>query len=212
MKKIIIIALSVCVIAFLWWILSPLFIEKEVQDELDPAIVAALENQDREPEETPLDSIAPSPDANIATESEVLIATPEETISVPENTPAETAEEPEIQTSAPAPAATPGPVVRGPFSIDDTPGHPASGQTRIIETKDETLLRFENYDGTNGPDLRVYLATDLEATSFIDLGKAKGNKGNINYTIPDDVDVDDYAYVMTWCRAFGVLFDYAQIN
>ena len=67
-------------------------------------------------------------------------------------------------------------------------------------------MRYENYAGTNGPDLRVCLADDLNATNFVDLGRAKGNKGNINYSIPDEVDVADYKYVLTWCRAFSALF------
>lgn len=212
MKKIIIAVVALAVGSFLWWTLSPLFIEKEVQDELDPAIKAALESQlASEPEALP---DIPESEDNSSTESEVLIVaesqddspttlpqTPEATVTTPTN-----------ETSTPAPGVTPGPIVRGPFTIEDTAGHPATGQARVIETAEETLVRFEDYDGTNGPDLRVYLATDLEATSFVDLGKAKGNKGNINYTIPADVDVDDYTYVMTWCRAFGVLFDYAEIK
>jgi hypothetical protein len=103
-------------------------------------------------------------------------------------------------------------LVSGPFPIVDTPTHPATGVIRVIERPEQRLVRFENYDGTNGPDLRVYLATDLEATEFIDLGRAKGNQGNINYEIPSDVNIADYQYVMTWCRAFGVLFDYAEIQ
>lgn len=98
------------------------------------------------------------------------------------------------------------------FPIEDTPGHPASGYVRVVETPEEQIIRYEDYDGTNGPDLYVYLAKDLEATEFVDLGLARGNKGNINYGVPLDVDLDDYTYVLTWCKAFGVLFDYAKIN
>ena len=37
-------------------------------------------------------------------------------------------------------------------------------------------------------------------------------KGDIIYGLPMDVDLDDYKYVLTWCEAFGVLFDYAEIK
>lgn len=97
-------------------------------------------------------------------------------------------------------------------SIVDTPAHPASGNIRIIATESQQTVRFENYDGTNGPDLFVYLAKDLEANEFVSLGRAKGNTGNINYTVPPDVDLSEYRYVLTWCKAFGVLFDYAEID
>lgn len=103
------------------------------------------------------------------------------------------------------------PVARS-FPIVDTPGHPASGVVKVITTEGKTFVRFEDYDGTNGPDLFVYLAKDLDATEFVNLGRAKGNMGNINYEVPEDVDISEYRYVMTWCRLFGVLFDYAEIN
>jgi hypothetical protein len=123
--------------------------------------------------------------------------------------------DPEIEallTAEPVDNEVPSTLVRGPFSVVDTPTHPATGVVRVIESPEQQLIRFENYDGTNGPDLRIYLATDLEATEFVDLGEAKGNQGNINYEVPDTVNIDDYQYVLTWCRAFGVLFDYAELE
>lgn len=98
------------------------------------------------------------------------------------------------------------------FPITGTRGHSASGDIRVVNTEAETIVRYENYEGTNGPDLFVYLAKDLDATEFINLGRARGNQGNINYSVPEDVDLSEYTYVLTWCQAFGVLFDYAEIN
>lgn len=98
------------------------------------------------------------------------------------------------------------------FPIEHTAGHPASGEVELIQTDDKNLIRFSNYEGTNGPDLYVYLATDLEASEYISLGEQKGNKGNIIYEIPEGVDLSQYQYVLTWCKAFGVLFDYSKIN
>ena len=204
MRKLILVIVGIAILGFLWWTISPLFINNEVQDELDPEILAAIEALENEPV-VAADTVEPEPAeeavANDSSGTSPELPTPE---TQPESAPAET--------SGPAPGTTPGPVMRGPFTIEDTLGHPASGQVRVIETADSTIVRFEDYNGTNGPDLRIYLATDLNATEFVDLGKPRGNMGNINYVIPDDVDLDDYMYVMTWCRAFGVLFDYAEIN
>lgn len=111
-----------------------------------------------------------------------------------------------------SPSGTTSVVKTGPFPITGTTGHPASGSVELIKTLDENLVHYQNYDGTNGPDLYVYLAKDLGAEEFVDLGQAKGNKGSIIYEIPLDIDTDEYQYVMTWCKAFGVLFDYAKIN
>lgn len=98
------------------------------------------------------------------------------------------------------------------FPITGTSGHPASGSVRVVETPDEKIIRYENYNGTNGPDLKIYLSNDLEARDFVDLGPSRANTGNINYSVPLNVDINDYQYVLTWCEAFGVLFDYAKIN
>ena len=102
--------------------------------------------------------------------------------------------------------------ITGPVEITGTPGHPASGKVSLIESPAEKIVYFENYDGTNGPDLFVYLAKDLEANEYVDLGRAKGNQGDIIYGVPLDVDLSEYKYVITWCKAFSELFDYAEIN
>lgn len=123
--------------------------------------------------------------------------------------------DPAIETAlAPDTAEAPieGVSVRGPFPIIDTPTHPATGNVRVIETPEGTTVRFENYQGTNGPDLFVYLANDLTGDDFVSLGRARGNQGNLNYAVPENINVDDYRYVLTWCQAFGVLFDYAELN
>jgi len=38
-------------------------------------------------------------------------------------------------------------------------GHNAEGVAKIIQVNDMIFLRFENFQVTNGPDLRVYLTT-----------------------------------------------------
>lgn len=173
MKKILITLLLIALGAFLWWTISPLFIDVEVNDELPVAVEEVSE----------------------ITIGEVSIDTTEP--EVPEVT--DEADNP------PPPAQTV-------FPINDTPAHPATGNVRIVETPEEKIIRFEDYSGTNGPDLKIYLSKDLEAKEFIDLGPSRANKGNINYSVPVDVDISQYQYVLTWCEAFGVLFDYALIN
>jgi hypothetical protein len=39
----------------------------------------------------------------------------------------------------------------------------------------------------------------------------KATEGNINYEIPEGVDPREYPYVLTWCKAFGVLFNSAKV-
>ncbi len=93
-----------------------------------------------------------------------------------------------------------------------TTGHPASGTVRVVEADGKAYVRYENFKTLNGPDIYVYLAKDLDAKEFVNLGRVKATEGNINYEVPVEIDVTDYAYVLTWCKAFGVLFNYADIR
>lgn len=96
--------------------------------------------------------------------------------------------------------------------IIGTTGHPASGMARVVETDGKSYIRYENFKTINGPDIYVYLAKDLDAKEYIDLGKVRATEGNVNYEVPDGVDINDYRYVMVWCKAFGVLFNYADLK
>jgi len=104
------------------------------------------------------------------------------------------------------------PVVPGPFPVMGTTGHPASGSVRVFQTDTETIIRYENFETINGPNLHVYLSKDIDGKEFLDLGPLKGTRGNINYTIPEGIDLSEYNYILTWCVPFAVLFNYAPIN
>lgn len=110
------------------------------------------------------------------------------------------------------PLPTPTPVVESSATIIGTAGHPASGSIRVVKTASGDVVRMEDFKTINGPDLFVYLTTDLEATEFVNLGELKATEGNINYTVPEGVDIDSYSYVVVWCKQFGVLFNYADIT
>lgn len=103
------------------------------------------------------------------------------------------------------------PVTPALAQVMGTIGHPATGTVRAIETVDGTIVRFEDFSTIDGPRLHVYLATDLQANDFIDLGPIRGTTGNINYTIPEGTDLDKYRYVLHWCVPFGVLFNHADL-
>ncbi len=98
-----------------------------------------------------------------------------------------------------------------PAPIVPTPLHPASGEVLVILGEQENFVRFQNYKTINGPDLYVYLAKDLEAKEFVDLGPIKATEGNVNYSVSKDVRIEEYPYVLTWCKRFGVLFNSAKI-
>jgi hypothetical protein len=89
--------------------------------------------------------------------------------------------------------------------------HQTSGVASIDQ--DETILSLMNFKTDNGPDLNLYLASDISdvASDYIDLGDLKGVDGNYNYALPGNIDYLDYKYVVVWCVAFSVNFGYAEL-
>ena len=90
--------------------------------------------------------------------------------------------------------------------------HEVQGTALLVKSDNETFLRFENLKTINGPDLRIYLSSGLNADDIVDLGPIRATEGNVNYTIPHGTDLAQYTNAMIWCRAFGVLFSYAQFK
>ena len=98
--------------------------------------------------------------------------------------------------------------------------HRGTGRALIVELPDgKRYLRFEDLDVENGPDLKVYLAAAPSSSDsgafdddFVNLGELKGNKGNQNYELPDDVDLSKYKSAVVWCQRFSVGFAVAPVE
>ena len=97
-------------------------------------------------------------------------------------------------------------------SLSGSTGHNVSGVAKVIEDNGVKSLRLENFSSTNGPDLKVYLAKDANAASFINLGNLKSTSGNQNYALTGSINLAEYKYILIWCQQFGVLFGSAQLN
>ena len=98
--------------------------------------------------------------------------------------------------------------------------HPTRGTATVLsDGADARVLRLENFETDNGPDLNVYLSTasaDAPAGTlnddYIDLGDLKGNVGAQNYDVPPGVDLDKYRTVVVWCVRFLVAFGTAALS
>ncbi len=90
-------------------------------------------------------------------------------------------------------------------------GHEAKGKAEIISVGKIAFLRFENFEITNGPDLHVYMTSDGDVTSGIDLGKLKGSKGDQNYAL-NGVDIKTYHVVVIYSQPFHVYFAEAKLS
>jgi len=90
--------------------------------------------------------------------------------------------------------------------------HEVSGRVLLADVNGEKILRFEDFDTVHGPELHIYLSTELGATDFVDLGVIKATRGNVNYELDSSIDTEKYNKVLVWCKPFGVLFSYAMLE
>ncbi|MCQ9177652.1 DM13 domain-containing protein [Streptomyces sp. IBSBF 2953] len=101
--------------------------------------------------------------------------------------------------------------------------HATSGTVKLVRLPDGShVVRLENLDTSNGPDLRVWL-TDAQVKpgeagwhvfddgKYVSLGRLKGNKGSQNYALPRDVNPSNYRSVSIWCDRFDVSFGAAEL-
>lgn len=99
--------------------------------------------------------------------------------------------------------------------------HRGSGTVRVLSNDaGGTLLRFTDFEVTNGPDLEVWLvkdpdpkkSADVSASQWLSLGPLKGNKGDQTYVIPAGADTAQWGSVVIWCEQFSVLFSVATLS
>lgn len=90
--------------------------------------------------------------------------------------------------------------------------HDVEGSAVLIENNSDRILRFEDFETVNGPNLHIYLASDQSAVDFVDLGPIKATKGNVNYEIPEDVDLEKYNTVVVYCVPFKAVFSFAELH
>ncbi|MFF7868451.1 DM13 domain-containing protein [Streptomyces qaidamensis] len=128
--------------------------------------------------------------------------------------------------SAGAPSASPSPAPR-PRTLAGgeliSHEHATSGSVKLVRLADGShVVRLEDLDTSNGPDLRVWL-TDapvkegragwhvFDDGAYVSLGKLKGNQGSQNYAVPADVDLSRFSSVSIWCDRFDVSFGAAEL-
>ncbi len=162
----------------------------------------------------------------VPTSAEEVLAPVEETsppvveVEAPESDAPEATEESAADVLE-EPEAGPTILAKGTFISHE---HSTSGEAKILELADGTrVLRLENLQTSDGPQLEVWL-TDapvidgvdgwgvFDDGKYVNLGALKGNVGNQNYMIPDDVNLDDYSSVSIWCARFHVSFGAAELT
>ena len=99
--------------------------------------------------------------------------------------------------------------------------HPTEGMATVYGLGNgNRVLRLTNLKTTNGPNVHVYMVAADDAkdnasvrrAGFIDLGHIKGNVGDQNYTLGQNVDLAKYRAVSLWCQRFSLNFGAAPLT
>ena len=193
MKNLLKLLVLLLIIGAVWYLASPLFIDEEVNEEAPTPVV----------EEVTTNLEEQIPDPEMRKEHDKMMEEAKDD--------GKTMEE-----EAPEVATVPAPTLSGSFVAV---AHKGSGTARLLPQGEmKYILRFEDLDVDNGPDLRVLLSPNEDVRSskdlgdYIELGKLKGNKGNQNYEVPDGVDVSQYKSAIIYCKPFKVVFNSANLK
>jgi hypothetical protein len=111
-----------------------------------------------------------------------------------------------------------GPTLIGSGQFVGLAGHDGSGDAGFFRLADGSLvLRFENFDIDNGPDLRLYVVPGANQTDpgegSLYLGELRGNVGDQTYDLRADFTLTPGDWtVLVWCEAFSVEFVAATVT
>ena len=192
-RKVIIIAAAIVaapVLAVAWWLLSPLLINTEVDEDF------------------PFSANAQIPADMTQEEAESVMAGMSKIDMPPMAEPMPT-ETPEFVA-----------VAAGMFRDADSFHRGSGSATIYRLPDGSGVLRLEDFRVTNGPDLRVILTPsanpagrgDVLQEGHVRLGSLKGNIGDQNYEIPPGADLDSFGSAVIYCMPFSVVFSVATFE
>lgn len=211
MKKILGIVGVVVAVGVVWYLAGSLVFDQEVNEQLPFEDITEAEYEEMKQAFTELGI------QNIK-KDELEQMTAEEAEALEREMDAKAKEMPEKEVDDEMPTG-PAVLARGEFrNADDF--HYGSGTATIYKLADGSqVLRLENFEVTNGPDLRVLLAKNNDPKNagevqagYVELGSLKGNIGNQNYEIPVEINIDDYGSVVIYCKPFHVVFAVAPLK
>ncbi|MCI0577308.1 MAG: DM13 domain-containing protein [Chloroflexi bacterium] len=203
-----------------WYLASPLFIDNKVDEAFPFEAPSQAEMEAMSPEEKATmeaEFLAAMPG-----EADLAGLSPEERAEVGERVDAAAAavmSDKAMEETMPSAAAEPVALAQGQFAgADDF--HQGSGNATIYQLPDGgRVLRLENFNVTNGPDLHVILVKNPApagsadvGSDYVDLGSLKGNLGDQNYDIPAEVDLSPYQSIVIYCVPFQVVFATATLQ
>lgn len=203
-----VLVVGVPMIAVSWWLIEPYFVDEVVNDEFAssigeqrPFVASGVGNPDTA-------TTATTSAGSVTVGSTLTPNTSAPRATIPGTTSRGTATPPPTS----PPTTSPRPKLIGSGTLVGLAGHEGTGDAGIFRRLDGSLvLRLENLDIDNGPDLELYLVPGRKAYSprngSLHFGGLRGNVGNQTYEIPADYAVTPGPWtVLVWCEAFSVEF------
>lgn len=191
--QVVAVIVAVAALALAWWLISPLFIDEVVEEAFPRAAMGVI------PDDMTAEEVE-----DVMMEAESVDATVTE--DMPESADSEIT----------------GPVALATGTLMDADDfHRGSGGVTAYRLEDGSgVLRLQDIEVTNGPDLRVLVAPGhgitsrqaLQAAGYVELGPLKGNIGSQNYDFPAGYQIPEQLTVVIYCKPFHVLFATAELS
>lgn len=96
--------------------------------------------------------------------------------------------------------------------------HATTGTARIVEKDGQRFIEFDaDFDTARGPAVQVVLHTgnsvpvSLTEGDYVSVGDLQSFEGAQRYSIPADINLEDYESVAIWCAEFNVTFGFADL-
>ena len=89
-----------------------------------------------------------------------------------------------------------------------TSGINVQGKVSVFLENDQFKLKFVDFSISSGPDLKVYLSKTNVPTDFVNLGNL--NPSTV-YSIPKNIEIKDYKFVLIHCQQYNHLFAIAEL-
>lgn len=93
--------------------------------------------------------------------------------------------------------------------FEPTPAIEVSGNASIYKKMAQRYVSLDDFSISEGPDLKVYLSTSNTPETFINLGDL--TSATI-YTIPENIDLNVYTYVLIHCETYNHLYAIALLE
>ena len=87
-----------------------------------------------------------------------------------------------------------------------------TGSAKVFLKQGSYTVALENFNSSNGPDLKVYISREEMPVNFIRLDALRSVNGNQLYAVPGNPDFAVYKFVLIHCEQYNHLFGSALLQ